>query len=90
MTKKSEEWRAVVCAREMAERLSKGVTADETSFDGKRLHVLLGWIPGHCTCDHCRDIAKAYDTSRKIYTAGDLPHARAAARRVAAILDHVA
>jgi hypothetical protein len=90
MTKKSEEWRAVLCAREMAERLSKGATADETSFDGKRLHVLLGWISGHCTCDHCRDIAKAYDTSRKIYTAGDLPHARAAARRVAAILDDVA
>ena len=90
MCKTLEERRAVVCAREMAERLSKGVTADETSFDGKRLHVLLGWISGQCTCDHCRDIAKAYDTSRKIYTAGDLPHARAAARRVATILDHVA
>lgn len=90
MCKTFEEHRAVARAKEIADRLSRGVTADETSFDGKRLHVLLGWISGHCACDHCQEISKAYDTSRKIYTASDLSHARAAARRVASILAHVA
>ena len=85
-----EECRAVARAREMAERLSEGAPADETSFEGKRLHVLLGWLCSHCARSHCPIISRAYDASRRIYTANDLLHARAAARRVSSILAKVA
>lgn len=86
----SDERRAIAMAWEMAEHLSKCRAREEVDFDSKRLNVLLGWLNGHGDCDNCRQISKAYATSRKIYTASDLPHAHAAARHVADILAHVA